>query len=100
VEVDGICYVQHLVNPEEIEQWVDHNNHFYLNQKRDDKGPLVDMLAEELKICASCFDNRLEKLQRQNELRAKNDPLRCLELFSGMCFGRSKDHILIIVHLH
>lgn len=90
-KIDGICYVQHLTDPKEIESWVEHNDHFYVNQKRDGGEPLVGMRAKEWRMCTSCYDDRVEKLQREQDLKSKNEPLRGLELFSGT-FKTSKPY--------
>ncbi|KAF9469258.1 hypothetical protein BDZ94DRAFT_1244081 [Collybia nuda] len=82
-QIDGICYIQCLTDPEEIEQWVEHNDHFYVNKRQVEGRSLVMMQASELKICTSCHNNRVETLQCQQDLRSKNEPLRALELFSG-----------------
>ena len=82
-QIDGLCYVQHLTDPDAIEDWVQHSNNFYVNQECDEKGLLVPMDKKFLKSCRACSEERLNKLQHAQMLKDNNEPLRGLELFSG-----------------
>lgn len=81
--IDGQCYVQHLTDPDAIEDWVQHPDNFYVNQECNGEGLLVPMNKSSLKCCQACFDERIKKLQHAKMLKDNNEPLRGLELFSG-----------------
>jgi DNA (cytosine-5)-methyltransferase 1 len=81
--IDGLCYVQHLTDPDAIEEWVQHADNFYVNQKCDGEGLLVSMGKSFLKCCKPCSNERIKKLQHAKMLKDNNEPLRGLELFSG-----------------
>ncbi|KAF8077759.1 C5-DNA-methyltransferase [Lyophyllum atratum] len=81
--IDGVCYVRLLTDAEEIDKWVRHDDHFYVNQEEvrdDDK--LHDMKGT-LERCDACHRARVAKLKRDKRLLSKNNPITCLELFSG-----------------
>lgn len=80
--IDGVCYIQHLTDPKEIEEWVKHDDHFYVNQEGDLDG-LNRITSGDLMICKTCHKSRTQALQRREELRRHNSPLRTMELFSG-----------------
>jgi DNA (cytosine-5)-methyltransferase 1 len=84
-QIDGLCYVNYLTDPDSIEEWVQHADHYYVNQKCDDEGLLVPMEQRFLKCCRPCYDEHIKKLQCAQRLKDKNQPLRGLELFSGEC---------------
>lgn len=82
--IDGLCYVQHLTDPDAIEDWVQHADNFYVNQECNRDGLLVPMEKRFLKACRACSDERITKLQHRQVLKNNNQPLRGLELFSGV----------------
>lgn len=80
--VDGICHVMHLVDVSDIEEWVQHDDHYFVNQDTDD---LHRLEPEDLQHCKQCHQERLHHLHRVDQLLRRHQPLRGLELFSGMC---------------
>ncbi|RDB21087.1 DNA (cytosine-5)-methyltransferase 1A [Hypsizygus marmoreus] len=82
-QIDGVCYVRQLTDAEEIDLWVKPDNHFYVNQDEDKDGDLIDMDDDTLPSCTPCYNQRLKKLRRDQELVNANDPIVSLELFSG-----------------
>lgn len=82
--LDGRCYVRYLRNQEEINKWIQHNDHFYLNQKGDSKRGLFHIEKDDLEFCHECLSTRECDLTRAEDLFNRNGPLRGLELFSGM----------------
>jgi hypothetical protein len=82
--IDGLCYVQHLTDPDAIEKWVQHDDNFYVNQESNGDGLLVPMHKRFLKACRGCSDERITKLQHAEVFKNNNQPLRGLELFSGV----------------
>ena len=85
--IDGLCYVQHLVDLDAIEDWVQHADSFYVNQKCDEEGLLIPLAKNSLKCCRACSEGRIEKLRVAQMLKDNNEPLRGLELFSGACIA-------------
>ncbi|KAF5357987.1 hypothetical protein D9756_001474 [Leucocoprinus leucothites] len=81
--LDGRCYVRYLRKHREIEEWIRHNDHFYLNQKGDLKHGLFSIDEEDLDYCGLCLEARNDDISRAQELFEQNGPLRGLELFSG-----------------
>ena len=82
-QIDGLCYVQHLTDPDAIEDWVQHADNYYANQKCDGKGTLIPMDKKFLNSCRACSEERINKLRHSQLLKDNNEPLRGLELFSG-----------------
>ncbi|KXN86923.1 DNA (cytosine-5)-methyltransferase 1A, partial [Leucoagaricus sp. SymC.cos] len=80
--LDGICYVRHLRDHGKIDEWIQYNDHFYLNQKGDMHG-LFHIDEDELDVCGECMTTRLDELARNKQLLKQRGPLRGLELFSG-----------------
>lgn len=82
--VDGVCHVKQLSKSEDIESWVQHDDHFYLNQQQDDGDSPLVRLQTKLQRCKICDEKRVEKMESEKALKKRNKPLRVLELFSGM----------------
>ena len=81
--LDGRCYVRYLRERAEIEEWVKHDDHFYLNQKGNTQHGLFVIHDEDLDHCEVCQEARNDDIVRAQELFNQNGPLRGLELFSG-----------------
>jgi len=84
--LDGRCYVRYLRELAEIEEWVKHDDHFYLNQKGNTQHGLFVIDDDH---CEVCQEARKNDIMRAQELFNKNGPLRGLELFSGKNFRAS-----------
>ncbi|KAF8891199.1 hypothetical protein BD779DRAFT_1513769 [Infundibulicybe gibba] len=86
-DIDGKCYVRYLNDPQEIGEWVEHDDHFYVNEKvehDDSNSPRLKPLQRSVfKTCASCEAEHAGDLVRTNDSRNRHGPLRGLELFSG-----------------
>ncbi|KAF9454585.1 S-adenosyl-L-methionine-dependent methyltransferase [Macrolepiota fuliginosa MF-IS2] len=81
--LDGRCYVRHLRSQRDINNWIEHDNHFYVNRKGDPKRGLFRMEESDLEYCHECLGAREDELARAKSLFGQNEPLRGLELFSG-----------------
>lgn len=82
--LDGMCFVRQLTDPDEIDEWVSQDDHFYVNQRVDDRTKkLNDLDAGLLRQCVACSTERRRKQEEQQKLLIRNGPIRCLELFSG-----------------
>lgn len=93
--LDGRCYVRYLSERAEIEEWIKHDDHFYLNQKGDLRHGLFVIDDEDLDGCEVCQEARFDDIMRVQELFNQNGPLRGLELFSGKGFVTSLEEGLI-----
>lgn len=83
-QLQGVCFVKHLVNQAAIRSWIKHDDHFYLNQVEDSEGGLIPLSTKSWKRCIhGCFDDHEQELRDARRLRDRNSPLRGLELFSG-----------------
>ncbi|KAK0463813.1 S-adenosyl-L-methionine-dependent methyltransferase [Desarmillaria tabescens] len=83
-QLQGLCFVKHLVNEAAIRSWIKHDDHFYLNQVEDSEGGLIPLSIKSWKKCKhGCFDDHEQELRDTRRLRDRNSPLRGLELFSG-----------------
>ena len=78
-----MCYVRQLAEAGEIDDWVQHDDHFYVDLEQDDDGSLTEMDADALAYCTACYDERETRLSRKEKLITQNGPLIGLELFSG-----------------
>lgn len=87
--LDGRCYVRYLRKRTEIEEWVKHDDHFYLNQKGDIRHGLFIIDDEDFDHCEVCQEARNDDIMRTQELFNQNGLLRGLELFSGKDFTTS-----------
>lgn len=87
--LDGRCYVRYLRKCAEIEEWIKHDDHFYLNQKGDTRHGLFSIGEEDVDHCETCFEARRDDIVRAQELFKQNGQLRGLELFSGKGFADS-----------
>jgi len=85
-EIDGKCYVLHLTTSHLIDEWVSHDDHYYVNQYLSARDTLSPLHAEEFQKCDSCCHERKSLLRRNARLLRRHQPLRGLELFSGMHF--------------
>lgn len=89
-EIGHIEGKPHVVHPSSLcnispDDWVSHDDHFLLDlhsptwpPKRSHLQKLRDILQ-----CHACISDRLESLQADQDILARHQPLRCLELFAG-----------------
>lgn len=82
-KLEGKCQVRHLTNEVEIEEWIAHDNHFYLNQVGEvDK--LRPMKKRDLGYCGECRDEDRRICVQTERFLKLNSKLIGMELFSGM----------------
>lgn len=87
-DLQGQCYVVHQRDTDAIDEWVEHDDHYYVNQqarslKTKSFGDLADWPKSEFKSCSKCHGEREELLERRTLLLQRHGRLRGLELFSG-----------------
>lgn len=87
-KIDGKCYVQHLTDADVIDQWVKHDDHYFVNQWAESAATRslndIQMLDPvEFKSCQVCHKDRVQQLSNTERLLERHGPLRGLELFSG-----------------
>lgn len=87
-DLQGQCYVVHERDTDAIDEWVKHDDHYYVNQQVCSSKPkslddLRDWPKSEFKTCKGCHEAREELLERQSLLLKRHGRLRGLELFSG-----------------
>lgn len=87
-DLQGQCYVVHGLDSDTIDEWVKHDDHYYVNQRacsleiKSLKG-LQDWPESEFQSCKKCQQEREDLLERQSLLLKRHGRLRGLELFSG-----------------
>ena len=81
--LDGICYVQHLTDENQIEAWIKHDNHFFLNQEGDEE-ELSMISRHNFSFCEQCHKDDRKVIKNANQFLRENSKLTGMELFSGM----------------
>lgn len=87
-DLQGQCYVVHEHDTDAIDEWVKHDDHYYVNQqvyslKPKSLGDLQDWPKSEFESCKRCREEREGLLERNCLLLKRHGRLRGLELFSG-----------------
>jgi DNA (cytosine-5)-methyltransferase 1 len=77
------CHVRHLTDEGKIEEWVEHDDHFYLNQVGD-KHHLSQMKKRDFGYCAECRQDDERYRSERERFLTSNSKLIGMELFSGM----------------
>jgi hypothetical protein len=80
--VDGLCYVQQLEDPADIEEWVSNYDHFFVAKQTNNRGAALHR-PNSFTSCESCLSHRIRKLQEEEDFRKTHSRLRSMELFSG-----------------
>lgn len=86
--LQGQCYIVHRCDVDAIDEWVKHDDHYYVNQQAGSLKPkslenLQEWPKGEFKCCKRCHEERETLLERQSLLLQRHGRLRGLELFSG-----------------
>lgn len=87
-DLQGQCYIVHARDTDTIDEWVKHDDHYYVNQQTCSLKPkslddLQNWPKNEFKSCKKCHEEREDLLERQSILLQRHGRLRGLELFSG-----------------
>ena len=82
-QLDGVCYVQHLTDENQIEAWIKHDNHFFLNQEGDEEKLLMTS-RDDFSFCEQCHKDARKAIHNTNQFLRENSKLTGMELFSGM----------------
>ena len=83
--LDGICYVQHLTDENQIEAWIKHDDHYFLNQEGDEEELLMTSRQDFL-FCEQCHKDARKIIHNTNQFLRENSKLTGMELFSGTNF--------------
>ncbi|KAH9483930.1 DNA (cytosine-5)-methyltransferase 4 [Psilocybe cubensis] len=81
-QLDGICHILHLTDPRKIQEWISHDDHYYLNSKGDIKN-LHAISKSKVAYCKACYAKEQEVIGQASRLADKNEKLIGMELFSG-----------------
>ncbi|KAH7909914.1 S-adenosyl-L-methionine-dependent methyltransferase [Hygrophoropsis aurantiaca] len=86
--IDGPCHVIYSTEIDEIDHWVQHDDHFYVNQQAQSPGvrklKALDLMhRKDFKYCDKCHAERKDVLDLQARLLRKNGPINGMELFAG-----------------
>lgn len=90
-QLDGICHVQHLTDANQIEAWIKHDDHFFLNQEGDEDELLVTS-KHNFTFCQKCHKDDEKVIHNTNQFLRENSKLTGMELFSGM-------NVSFLIHL-
>ncbi|KAG9318606.1 hypothetical protein JVU11DRAFT_699 [Chiua virens] len=87
-DLQGQCFVIHECDVDVIDEWVTHDDHYYVNQQAHSSNikRLADLQVwpeSEFKQCRKCHREREGLLEQQALLLKRHGRLRGLELFSG-----------------
>jgi len=90
--VDCKCYVQCLTDSDAIDEWVRHDDHYFVDQTADSvtiksTKDLRPLAREDFKSCRTCYEDRIGELDNAEKLLQRHGPLRGLELYSGSAFN-------------
>lgn len=97
-KIDGNCFVRYLTDPDEIKEWLEEPDHFYIHEEEDEDGGLKPLDRATFRQCETCLNVREEMISRNQRLKNCNQPLRGMELFSGQ-FLRMVSHSLAAIIL-
>jgi hypothetical protein len=87
----GKCYVLHPSAIDDLESWLCHVDHFYV-QNYSSKPPFITIEAFDglhmmdssaHSYCEECYKEHIKALAKQDSIYSGNQPLKALELFSG-----------------
>ena len=82
-KLDGICHVFHLTDEVKIESWIQHDDHYYLNQEGS-RHELSAMSKIEFQYCKPCHLKDKEGRMQIERFKRTNSKAVGMELFSGM----------------
>ncbi|KIM49346.1 hypothetical protein M413DRAFT_15448 [Hebeloma cylindrosporum] len=81
-KLDGICHVYHMTDKLKIERWVQHDDHYYLNQEGS-KNELSAMSRLDFQYCKPCHLKDKERRLQVERFKRTNSKVVGMELFSG-----------------
>jgi DNA (cytosine-5)-methyltransferase 1 len=88
-DIRGQCFVIHETEEDDIDAWVAHDDHYYVNQCAGSLDPrslddLEPWSGRGFKHCVPCYEEHQGHLARRAQQLQRYGPLRGLELFSGL----------------
>ena len=84
-KLDGLCYVKHLLDQDKIQEWTDHDDHFYFNQSGTVSG-LKSIPVGAVQYCKKCYQKDRNRRQQKDNFLAHGGKLVGMELFCGEFF--------------
>ncbi|CAA7271617.1 unnamed protein product [Cyclocybe aegerita] len=81
-QLDGKCHISFMTDENKIQQWIKHNDHYYVNQEGDEEH-LTPMDDEDIKHCKICRNEDRERRTMTKKFGLTNSKLVGMELFSG-----------------
>ncbi|KAF8965236.1 S-adenosyl-L-methionine-dependent methyltransferase [Flammula alnicola] len=81
-KVDGLCYVRHLTDEQQIERWIQGDDHYYLNQKGT-KNALQPLNKRDFVYCKACYQEEKKTRSQAERFMQTNSKLIGMELFCG-----------------
>jgi DNA (cytosine-5)-methyltransferase 1 len=100
-QIAGKCFVQHPSTINNLEEWLCHENHFYIQDFSTKPSFIGIESCDELQTlelsahsyCRDCYKKHIKTLEKQDLLKKGNKPLQALEIFSGSFLYSGKCHI-------
>ncbi|KAJ3515085.1 hypothetical protein NLJ89_g1982 [Agrocybe chaxingu] len=81
-QLDGKCHVSFMTEKNNIQRWIKHDDHYYVNQEGDEEH-LTPMNEEDVKHCKICRNEDRERRMIIKKFGQTNSKLVGMELFSG-----------------
>lgn len=87
----GKCYIQHPSAIQDLDSWLCHEDHFYVQDCLDtppfvrieDCSDLTALSVHSHSYCVECYKKHMEGIAEQSLITQTHKPLQTLELFSG-----------------
>ncbi|KAF8261693.1 S-adenosyl-L-methionine-dependent methyltransferase [Lactarius quietus] len=85
------CFVQHPLAIQDLDSWLCHEDHFYVQDYSDNPPFLGIKDSNELRVmdlpshsyCMECYNKHMESISEQRLFVQSHHPIQALELFSG-----------------
>jgi len=81
-KLEGKCQVRHLTDEAKIEEWIEHDDHFYINQEGD-VDDLRPLKKRDFGYCGECRAGDDRAREQKERFMETNSKLVGMELFSG-----------------
>ncbi|KAJ2935641.1 hypothetical protein H1R20_g1454, partial [Candolleomyces eurysporus] len=81
--LSGLCYVRQISNVDEIEKWIQHDDHFFVKDIIAADGRPRRLKPGEFQVCSTCLEEREGKMAEKEQFKQSASKLVGLELFAG-----------------
>ena len=87
-QIEGKVYVIHASEPDlDLDDWVSHNDHFYVKRRSDKTQPLHADLKplrySDFEYCSRCYEARMDEVDDLLRFSEAHEKLTGLDLFAG-----------------